>query len=213
MKNYKKKRESFGSRIFTIFLVLVISAVMVGGISYFISGKQPNEPSGGRQGMYLSDVDSDRVVIERGQALTLKLENGDGWGEYSVQDCTVTIIPNVAEEHDFEFVEMGSLQTYKFSEITDLTEAFTENYDGKSISISESGEFTLTYSSSNPLDILQKVRGKKIVLVEGYELSADYPYVALEIVSPDGAERLCLPIVLDYVAVSGIELDKSEVIF
>lgn len=219
MKKYKsKKGGGIGRRIIAVVCTLAIIAGAVSVASYFLFDSQ-DEPTVEQTGIYLSsmdetvDLETDNVVMSHGQSITLKIENGDGWGEYSVQDCIVTVVPNVDQEHDFEFVNAGNMQVLKYSEQGDLTKAFTENYDGKSLSVSESGEFTLTYSAGNPLEILQKVYGVKLALVEGYELLALYPYVAVKIVSPDGKQTLSLPLSTNYTAVSEISLDKSEVIF
>lgn len=59
--------------------------------------------------------------------------------------------------------------------------------------------------------MLKKVKCKEVTLENDYVLSA-YPYVAIQVVSPDGKQTLTVPVLL-YIAVDGVTLNPNEVIF
>lgn len=151
------------------------------------------------------------ITVPYDETITLKIENSEDWGAYSVTDCTVTIVPNVDDSHDFDFTVDGNIKPSAFSVEKDLTAAFVENYDGKGLNISVDGEFAFKYSRKTIAEILSAVYGGKTITVDNYELSK-YPYIAIKIVSPDGKQTLTVPVLL-YIAVDGVTLNPNEVIF
>ena len=151
------------------------------------------------------------ITVLYDETITLKIENSEDWGAYSVTDCTVKIVPNVDDSHDFDFTVDGNTKPSAFSVEKDLTAAFVENYDGKGLNISVDGEFAFKYSRKTIAEILSAVYGGKTVTVDNYELSK-YSYIAIKIVSPDGKQTLTVPVLL-YIAVDGVTLNPNEVIF
>lgn len=151
------------------------------------------------------------ITVPYDETITLKIENSEDWGAYSVTDCTVKIVPNVDDSHDFDFTVDGNTKPSAFSVEKDLTAAFVENYDGKGLNISADGDFTIKYSARTVSEMLKKVKCKEVTLENDYVLSA-YPYVAIQVVSPDGKQTLTVPVLL-YIAVDGVTLNPNEVIF
>ena len=66
------------------------------------------------------------ITVPYDETITLKIENSEDWGAYSVTDCTVTIVPNVDDSHDFDFTVDGNTKLSAFSVEKDLTAAFVE---------------------------------------------------------------------------------------
>lgn len=151
------------------------------------------------------------ITVPYDETITLKIENSEDWGAYSVTDCTVKIVPNVDDSHDFDFTVDGNTKPSAFSVEKDLTAAFTDNYNGKGLTISADGDFTIKYSARTVSEMLKKVKCKEVTLENDYVLSA-YPYVAIQVVSPDGKQTLTVPVLL-YIAVDGVTLNPNEVIF
>lgn len=151
------------------------------------------------------------ITVPYDETITLKIENSEDWGAYSVTDCTVTIVPNVDDSHDFDFTVDGNTKPSAFSVEKDLTAAFVENYDGKGLNISTDGEFAFKHSRKTIAEILSAVYGGKTVAVDNHELSK-FPYIAIKIVSPDGKQTLTVPVLL-HIAVDGVTLNPNEVIF
>ena len=127
------------------------------------------------------------ITVLYDETITLKIENSEDWGAYSVTDCTVTIVPNVDDAHDFDFTVEGETKPSSFSAEKDFTAAFTDNYNGKGLTISADGDFTIKYSARTVSEMLKKVKCKEVTLENDYVLSA-YPYVAIQVVSPDGKQ-------------------------
>ena len=151
------------------------------------------------------------ITVPQGEAITLRIENSEDWGAYSVTDCTVTIVPNVDSAHDFDFTVEGDSSPSSFSGEKDFTAAFTDNYDGNGLMISADGDFTIRYSARTVSEMLKTVNGKEITTENDYYLSA-YPYVAIQVVSPDGKQTLTVPLLL-YISVDGVTMNPNEVIF
>ena len=149
------------------------------------------------------------ITLPHNETVTLSIENSDGWGVYSVTDCKVTIIPYVDDSHNFNFSVDG--QTYSFVKEKDLTAAFTDNYDGKGLKVTANGEIYLSYPGKTVSDMLSAVYDGRTVTVDNYFLS-DSPYVAIQIVSPDGKQTLTVPI-LFYPFVRDIKISPTEVVF
>lgn len=77
--------------------------------------------------------------------------------------------------------------------------------------ISADGDFTIRYSARTVSEMLKTVNGKEITIENDYYLSA-YPYVAIQVVSPDGKQTLTVPLLL-YISVDGVTMNPNEVIF
>ena len=177
------------SRVISYLLVVLLLLGIVGACAYFLT--KPN-------GIYLR-YDG-------------KIENSEDWGACSVTDCTVKIVPNADESHDFDFTVGDDSRPAAFTKEKDLTGAFVENYNGKGITISENGEFTILCSYKSVSEILQAVYGEKEIHAEADGNLLEYPYIAIKVTSPDGKQTLTVPLLL-YGFVTGIELNPSEVIF
>ena len=197
------------SRAISYLLVVLLLLGIVGACAYLLT--KPN-------GIYLRY--DDKIVTDKTSGLvipykataTFKIENSEDWGAYSVTDCTVKIVPNADESHDFDFTVGDDSRPAAFTKEKDLTGAFVENYNGKGITISENGEFTILCSYKSVSEILQAVYGEKEIHAEADGNLLEYPYIAIKVTSPDGKQTLTVPLLL-YGFVTGIELNPSEVIF
>ena len=182
---------------------------IVGACAYFLT--KPN-------GIYLRY--DDKIVTDKTSGLvipykataTFKIENSEDWGAYSVTDCTVKIVPSADESHDFDFTVGDDSRPAAFTKEKDLSGAFVENYNGKGITVSENGEFTIYCSYKSVSEILQVVYGEEEIHAEADGNLWEYPYIAIKVTSPDGKQTLTVPLLL-YGVVTGIELNPSEVIF
>lgn len=196
------------SRIITYIVVVLLLLGIVGVcINLF------NRPNGIylRYGDTVITSKTGGITVPQGEAITLRIENSEDWGAYSVTDCTVTIVSNVDSAHDFDFTVEGDSSPSSFSGEKDFTAAFTDNYDGNGLMISADGDFTIRYSARTVSEMLKTVNGKEITIENDYYLSA-YPYVAIQVVSPDGKQTLTVPLLL-YISVDGVTMNPSEVIF
>ena len=197
------------SRVISYLLVVLLLLGIVGACAYLLT--KPN-------GIYLRYDDkivtdkTSGIVIPYKATATFKIENSEDWGAYSVTDCTVKIVPNADESHDFDFTVGDDSRPAAFTKEKDLTGAFVENYNGKGITISENGEFTILCSYKSVSEILQAVYGEKEIHAEADGNLLEYPYIAIKVTSPDGKQTLTVPLLL-YGVVTGIELNPSEVIF
>ena len=160
---------------------------------------------------YSEENGADGIIIAYGETLSFTIGNTGSWGEYSVQDCTVRIVPNLDDEHNFEFTVDGNHKSSVYSSVTDLTAAFS--VDGSGIDISPSGEFSIFVKSCDMADILGSVYGE-ITAIDGDYYLFDYPYIAVELTLPDGADTLTIPLMVDIdgVVVEGLEFDVEGII-
>lgn len=161
--------------------------------------------------MYSSEDSSDGITIVYGETLSFTIGNTCSWGEYSVQDCTVRIVPNLDDDHNFEFTVDGNHKSSVYSSVTDLTAAFS--VDGSGVDISPSGEFSIFVKSCDMADILGSVYGE-ITAIDGDYYLFDYPYIAVELTLPDGLDTLTIPLMVDIdgVVVEGLEFDVEGII-
>lgn len=191
---------------FVVFVLLLLGIVGV-CLNLF------NRPNGIylRYGDTVITENTGGITVIYGEPITLRIDNTEDWGAYSVTDCTVTIVSNVDDAHDFDFTVEGETKPSSFSAEKDFTAAFTDNYNGKGLTISADGDFTIKYSARAVSEMLKKVKCKEVTLENDYVLSA-YPYVAIQVVSPDGKQTLTVPVLL-YIAVDGVTLNPNEVIF
>ncbi len=194
------------SRAITFIVVVLLLLGIVGVCIHLFN--RPN-------GIYLrygDTVITDKtsgITVPQGESITLRIDNSEDWGAYSVTDCTVTIVPNVDSAHDFDFTVDGDSSS--FSGEKDFTAAFTDDYNGKGLMISADGDFTIKYSARTVSEMLKIVKGEEITLESDYALSA-YPYVAIQVVSPDGKQKVTVPLLL-YISVDGVTVAPDEVIF
>lgn len=197
------------SRVISYLLVVLLLLGIVGACAYLLT--KPN-------GIYLRY--DDKIVTDKTSGLvipykataTFKIENSEDWGAYSVTDCTVKIVPSADESHDFDFTVGDDSRPAAFTKEKDLSGAFVENYNGKGITVSENGEFTIYCSYKSVSEILQVVYGEEEIHAEADGNLWEYPYIAIKVTSPDGKQTLTVPLLL-YGVVTGIELNPSEVIF
>lgn len=199
-------------KILTAIIVVLLILGIIGGVMYLLNRPQGLyiEYDGTAYGNTLLGSSTGGIDVPYNGTATFKVCNSDGWGVYSVQDCTVKIVPNVDETHDFEFTVEGDSKPSEYSGESDLTAAFVENYDGNGLPIAEDGTFTLTADKKDVSDILEAVHGKSITL-DGEYLTSLYPYIALSVTSPDGGQSLTIPLLFK-VGVEGIELDEDGII-
>ena len=203
--NYIKRT----SRVISYLLVVLLLLGIVGAGAYFLM--KPNGIYLRYDGKIVTDKTSGIVIPYKATA-TFKIENSEDWGAYSVTDCTVKIVPNADKSHDFDFTVGDDSRPAAFTKEKDLTGAFVENYNGKGITVSENGEFTILCSYKSVSEILQAVYGEKEIHAEADGNLLEYPYIAIKVTSPDGKQTLTVPLLL-YGVVTGIELNPSEVIF
>lgn len=197
------------SRVISYLLVVLLLLGIVGAGAYLLT--KPNGIYLRYDGKIVTDKTSGIVIPYKATA-TFKIENSEDWGAYSVTDCTVKIVPNADESHDFDFTVGDDSRPAAFTKEKDLTGAFVENYNGKGIPVSENGEFTILCSYKSVSEILQAVYGEKEIHAEADGNLLEYPYIAIKVTSPDGKQTLTVPLLL-YGFVTGIELNPSEVIF
>jgi len=197
------------SRVISYLLVVLLLLGIVGACAYLFT--KPNGIYLRYDGKIVTEKTSGIVIPYKATA-TFKIENSEDWGAYSVTDCTVKIVPSADESHDFDFTVGDDSRPAAFTKEKDLTGAFVENYNGKGITISENGEFTILCSYKSVSEILQAVYGEKEIHAEADGNLLEYPYIAIKVTSPDGKQTLTVPLLL-YGFVTGIELNPSEVIF
>lgn len=128
--NYIKRT----SRVISYLLVVLLLLGIVGAGAYFLT--KPNGIYLRYDGKIVTDKTSGIVIPYKATA-TFKIENSEDWGAYSVTDCTVKIVPNADESHDFDFTVGDDSRPAAFTKEKDLTGAFVENYNGKGITVSE----------------------------------------------------------------------------
>ena len=197
------------SQIISYLLIVMLILGIVGVCAYFLV-----RPKGIylRYGDKIVTEKTGGIVIPQAEEITLAIKNDDGFGTYSVTDCVVTIVPNVDKAHDFGFIIDESENPLAYSAVKDLSAAFTNDYDGKSIKVSSDGTFKLKISVSSVSDLLKIVYKDKNVSIENNEFLSQYPYVALKIVSPDGSQTLTIPLKVS-VMVDDVQISPNEVIF
>ncbi len=199
-------------KILTAIIVVLLVLGIIGGVMYLLNRPQGLyiEYDGTTYGNTALGSSTGGITVSYGETATFTIGNSDGWGVYSVQDCTVKIVPNVDDTHDFEYTVKGNAKPSVYSGEADLTAAFCEDYDGSGLPIAADGTFAITADKIDVADILEAVYGQTITL-DGEYLTSVYPYVALSVTSPDGGQTLTVPL-LFAVGVEGIELDKDGII-
>ena len=197
------------SKIIACLIVVMIVLGAAGVLVYFLS-----RPTG-MYVMYgdevLSSGNGGVVIPFNGTDITFSIKNTDGWGVYSVQDCVVKIVPIVSPEKDFEFTVEGEDSPRLFSMETDYTAGFLSSYDDEKITVSAEGEFSICPRTDLMKAILSRAFGRKKITVDESILASSFPYFAISVTSPDGENTLLIPL-LGTVPVTGVELDKTEVI-
>ena len=213
MSKYKVNNgiNIFVEMLTAIIVVLLILGI-VGGLLYLLNRPQGLyiEYDGTAYGNTLLGSSTGGIDVPYNGTATFKVCNSDGWGVYSVQDCTVKIVPNVDDTHDFEYTVEGNAKPSVYSGEADLTAAFCDDYDGRGLPIAAGGSCTITGGKVSVGGILEVGDGQTITL-DGEYLTSVYPYIALSVTSPDGGQTLTVPL-LFAVGVEGIELDKDGII-
>lgn len=202
--------KTFSKLVAYILIVLLLLGIVRFGFELL------NRPDG----MYLLYKDktvtasSGGVIVPYCRDVEFTIKHSDGFGVYSVTDCTVMIVPNVDEFHDFDFNVEDETHPYSFSEEKDLSAAFVENYNGKGIAVSEDGDFKIRVRLLSMQNILSAIYPDKTVTLDGIEDfdTSIFPYFAIKIVSPDGSQTLKIPVLIK-VLVQSIEVSPGEVIF
>lgn len=186
------------TKSFTNFIMYILFAVLILGLLFGIISILNSI-----DGMYLvygeENITSDNngISVEwstEESEVIFTIQNSEDWGAYSVQDCTVKVIPNVSDARDFEFTVDGKTNLY--SAESDLTAAFVKNYttyDGNGLAVTEDGGFTLyllaytadSLTTAMP-EILSRANGGAEIGIESNINLLEYPYFALEVTSPDG---------------------------
>ena len=194
-------------------LVVLLLLGAAGALYYLFS--RPATP----QGMYIRYGDT--VIADRGESIelfsdggnvaTFVIEKPDGWGAYSVEYCTVSVIPYAGENQNFEFFVAGEEVPYSFNNETDFTVAFAG--ENGSISVNSDGTFELHFKHKNMTAILETIYGQDhVALSQSVDISA-YPYFALRVVSASGDEVLIIPFRCAYMSsVSGVTVDPPSIV-
>lgn len=202
------------TKIIVWVLVVLLLLGAAGALYYLLS--RPASP----QGMYIRYGDT--VIADSGESIelfsdggdvaTFVIEKPDGWGAYSVEYCTVTVVPYAGENQDFEFTVADEEMPYSFNNETDFTSAFAG--ENGFVSVNSDGTFELHFTHKNMTAILETIYGEgQVVLLQSADISA-YPYFALRVVSASGDEVLVIPFRCGYTSdVSGIILDFSLIVF
>ena len=213
----QKVKKSLTNIIKYILFVLLLFGLL-GGIIYLITS-----PTGIYVVYGSTNITSDNsgmvVYLAQGESeLTLSLKNSEDWGVYSVQDCTLKVIPCVNSNNDFEFTVDG--ETHIFSSETDFTAAFIEDsasYDGNGLSITEDGGFSLylvsyteKYAETVMLELLSKVyAGSEIKISEDIDI-LNCPYFSLQVASPDSKTIYTIDIKF---AFETLDLNETHIYF
>ncbi|MCD7728684.1 MAG: hypothetical protein LUI60_02065 [Clostridia bacterium] len=148
--------------------------------------------------------DNDGMAIEwEGQSYeaTFTIKSTDDWGNYSVEDCDIRVIPYSSAE-TFEFY-IDDLY-YDYCSETDLTAAFIKDYadySGNGIEVNSDGEFTIyldeEYTSCNIETAMDTVLSRvyntdSLWLYSTYDISSSF-YFVIQVISPDGNSVIQIP--------------------
>lgn len=203
------------TKIIVWVLVVLLLLGAAGALYYLLS--RPATP----QGMYIRYGDA--VIADSGESIelfgdggdiaTFVIEKPDGWGAYSVEYCTVTVIPYASENQDFEFSVVGEEMSYSFNNETDFTSAFAG--ENGSVLVKSDGTFELYFKHKNMTAILETIYGEgQVTLSQSVDISA-YPYFALRVVSASGDEVLVVPFRCAYYAssISDVTVNPPSIVF
>lgn len=203
------------TKIIVWVLVVLFLLGAAGALYYLLS--RPAAP----QGMYIRYGDT--VIADSGESIelfsdggdvaTFVIEKSDGWGAYSVEYCTVTVIPYAGENQNFEFSVAGEEMPYSFNNETDFTAAFAG--ENGSISVNSDGTFELHFKHKNMTAILETIYGQgQVALSQSADISA-YPYFALRVVSASGDDVLVVPFRCAYYAssISDVTVNPPSIVF
>ncbi|MCD8372262.1 MAG: hypothetical protein LUD27_03060 [Clostridia bacterium] len=211
----KQSKSSKGFVTFLKYVLIVLLMVGVVGIVIRFASCEDDIT-----GMYIKYGDksitagNDVIAVDYSetQATTFTIANNDGWGNYSVTECTVTVINNVSSSsvHDFEYIVDGANLPNNFSDITDFTSVFAT--DGNSVTVNSDGIFELTFKYETMSEILQTYYGKAVT-VDGTIDLYGYPYFAIQIISPDEAMTITIPFVYSTNFVTDITITPDAIAF
>ena len=160
-RNKSQRRiNAFAKAISYIILVLLFVG-LIGALIYLFVRPEGMFVRYGNE--IIADNGKDVDVVIGGDVVTFVIENNSGWGAYSVDDCSVTIIPHVDAAHDFEFFVDGENTAFSFSDVKDFSAAFTENVG--SVLVKRKGTIDLGCRHKDILSILEKIYGEGKVTV------------------------------------------------
>lgn len=192
-------RKASNKVVSIVAYILVICLVIgvIGAVVYFTTRPQ---------GIYLSY--NDKAIRENTSYISLPantessfvIGNTSNWGDNSVTDCSIKIVPNTDDSHDFEFtVNDGVVQTYRFGDIGDLTAAFADN----GIVINDDGSFALSIKYKTVNEILSAFYSGKSVKFNGTYSLTEYPYISICLIGPDDNIVTSVPVLV-------VESDDSD---
>ena len=206
MGRYKAQRSinAFAKAISYIILVLLFVG-LIGALIYLFVRPEGMFVRYGNE--IIADNGKDVDVVIGGDVVTFVIENNSGWGAFSVDDCSVTIIPHVDAAHNFEFFVDGENTAFSFSDVKDFSAAFTEN--GGTVLVTSNGTFDLVFRHKDILSVLETIYGEDKVTVPFLVDICSYPFFAISVTSPDGSENIIIP----FRCGISITLDPSEVVF
>lgn len=207
MNRYKTKKGNAAVKAISYMVIFLLFVALTGALLYLFVRPQGIYIRHGDK--LIADSSASIELFEYGDIETFEINNSKGWGAYSVEDCTINILPSVDSVHDFEFSVSGKKQN--FGSIKDLSPAFS--FEGNSVRVGSDGVFRLRFKHKNMVAIIQSVYGESVELSSEVDISA-YPYFLIQIVSPDGKTAQTINFkCAQECSVNGITLDKTEVVF
>lgn len=213
MAKHGKKTKNVIIKILTVVLAVLLILGVAGLVTELLTRPQGIYVIYGGETYGDSLTSSaDGITVRYGETASFTIQTSGDWGVYSPSDCVVKIVPNVDDVHDFEFTVSENVKRGKFSEETDLTAAFCEDYDGNGLEVLSDGSFVLNAEIKSATDILEAIYGEGTIAADGEYLLSQYPYIALSITSSDGSQTLTIPL-LWRIEAEGTNLDKIVIVF
>ena len=143
------------TKIIVWVLVVLLLLGAAGALYYLLS--RPATP----QGMYIRYGDT--VIADSGESIelfgdggdiaTFVIEKPDGWGAYSVEYCTVTVVPYAGENQNFEFFRLR-VRKCRIRLTTKRILRRRLRGENGSISVNSDGTFELHFKHKNMTAIL-----------------------------------------------------------
>ena len=190
MKRYTTKNIASYIGMLLVLLILIVAILFVlkgiggtsdGGLRVKVNGQNVGNGS--------------EITLKINEPIEFTVENFLGG---KVEDYTVAIVPDVPNGRDFDVI-VGQ-DSYKFSELKDLSKGFDINVD--------SNKFTLK-NTNNIEYILSTIIGQAVILSQDVDFSA-LPYMKIIITS--GSDTVSYPLKFGGYP-ERIEFDKELIIF
>lgn len=203
----KGKKKTI-STIIGVILILII-LLLAGGLLYLYFTGYFDDPNG----LYvvyngeIYDSESSGIELDAYEA-TFTIGNTEDWGVYTVDQCSVSIIPYITSQSDILFTVDGDYRSYIYSGETDLNAAIN---NGEGITVAEDGTFTISIPSASVAGLLTLIYGADVTAAGDPNL-ADFTWIALYIEAPNG-HTLTLPLLLPERVTETIEMDPTEIVF